>query len=169
MLNEFNEKQKEMELSEMNKKAEDVVEAAVKRTKINRALLICPNMSLINEQIDLMISICGIYGIDIEKNKLEILINKALSECNSEIIYKIYGIPMLINSIYVETSGIITLSMGKAFIEVCKKVKLFIEVCEKVNFGDIRESDIISSVGEKIMKERFKEEMKRNNMDCYIK
>ena len=159
MLNEFNEKQKEMELSEMNKKAEDVVEAAVKRTKINRALLICPNMSLINEQIDLMISICGIYGIDIEKNKLEILINKALSECNSEIIYKIYGIPMLINSIYVETSGIITLSMGKAFIEVC----------EKVNFGDIRESDIISSVGEKIMKERFKEEMKRNNMDCYIK
>ena len=159
MLNEFNEKQKEMELSEMNKKAEDVVEAAVKRTKINRALLICPNMSLINEQIDLMISICGIYGIDIEKNKLEILINKALSECNSEMIYKIYGIPMLINSIYVETSGIITLSMGKAFIEVC----------EKVNFGDIRESDIISSVGEKIMKERFKEEMKRNNMDCYIK
>ena len=159
MLNEFNEKQKEMELSEMNKKAEDVVEAAVKRTKINRALLICPNMSLINEQIDLMISICGIYGIDIEKNKLEILINKALSECNSEIIYKIYGIPMLINSINVETSGIITLSMGKAFIEVC----------EKVNFGDIRESDIISSVGEKIMKERFKEEMKRNNMDCYIK
>ena len=42
--------------------------------------------------------------------------------------------------------------MGKAFIEVCKLVKL----------GKLSEKDVLSSQGVSIMKDQFKEQLKRN-------
>ncbi|WP_455090084.1 hypothetical protein [Peptoanaerobacter stomatis] len=171
MLNEFNEKQKEMEISKMNKKAEEAVKKAVKeavkrakiRVPIQLQLIIniispipifpfpFPHISPIRpfgQLIDLIISICEIYEIN--------------KECYSKIIDKIkVEIPQVISSICIgnnridgEIAGVITLSIGRAFIEVCKKVKL----------GEIKESDIASSIGETIIKERFNEEMRYYNI-----
>lgn len=50
------------------------------------------------------------------------------------------------------TAGLVTLAMGKAFIEVCKMVKL----------GKISEADITSSKGSSVMKEQFKYQLKKN-------
>ena len=51
------------------------------------------------------------------------------------------------------TAGVVTFAMGKAFIEVCKMVKL----------GKLNENDITSSKGISIMKKQFKEQIKINN------
>lgn len=50
------------------------------------------------------------------------------------------------------TAGLVTLAMGKAFIEVCKMVKV----------GKLSEADITSSKGVSVMKKLFKEQLKQN-------
>lgn len=48
------------------------------------------------------------------------------------------------------TAGVVTLAMGKAFIEVCKMVKV----------GKLSEKDITSAKGTEIMKQQFREQLK---------
>lgn len=50
------------------------------------------------------------------------------------------------------TAGLVTLAMGKAFIEVCKAVKL----------GKLGEADLTSSKGISMMKDQFREQIEKN-------
>ena len=50
------------------------------------------------------------------------------------------------------TAGVVTLAMGKAFIEVCKMVRL----------GKLSESELTGKKGIAAMKGKFKEQLKKN-------
>ena len=50
------------------------------------------------------------------------------------------------------TAGVVTLAMGKSFIEVCKLVKL----------GKLSENEITSGKGVSIMKDQFKTQLENN-------
>ena len=117
---------------------------------------------LIGEQVTLMATICGIYGMDIGKDGLKMLATTALGAGGATIVGKTIATNLLKfipgagtiagGAISAGTAGVVTLAMGKAFIEVCKLVKL----------GKLSEKDVLSSQGVSIMKDQFKEQMKRN-------
>ena len=133
MEKQLNDELKRLEIIEMNEKADNAVAVAVAATAATGAIPIpfADAPLLIGEQVTLMATICGIYGMDIGKDGAGSIAGGAISA---------------------GTAGVVTLAMGKAFIEVCKLVKL----------GKLSEKDVLSSQGVSIMKDQFKEQMKRN-------
>lgn len=117
---------------------------------------------MIAEQVALMVTICGIYGIDVEKDGLKMLATTALGAGGAAIVGKTLATNLLKfvpgagtilgGVISAGTAGTVTYAMGTAFIEVCKMVKL----------GKLSEKDITSAKGTAIMKEEFKEQWKLN-------
>lgn len=148
----------------MNEKAENAVAVAVVATVATGAIPIpFEDMPLlIGEQIARMGSICAIYGINIKKDGLKMLATSAIGAGGAAVLGKtiatnvmkiIPGAGTVAGGIVsAGTVGVITLTMGKAFIEVCKLVKV-----EKLS-----EKDLTSSKGTALMKENFKKQMKKN-------
>lgn len=106
-----------------------------------------------------MATICGIYGIDVGKDGLKMLATAALGAGGAALVGKtvatnllklIPGVGMVVGGVIsAGTAGVVTLAMGKAFIEVCKAVKL----------GKLRESDLN---GITMIKNQFRDQMKKN-------
>ena len=159
---EFDDELKSLEITELNEKAENAVAIAVAATAATGAVPIpfADAPLLIGEQVALMATICGIYGIDVGKDGLKMLATTALGAGGAAIIGKtiatnllkfVPGAGSVVGCVIsAGTAGVVTLAMGKAFIEVCKAVKL----------GKLSESDITSSAGITMMKEQFKNQMK---------
>lgn len=155
----------EYEIIALNEKAENAVAVAVAATAATGAIPVpfADAPLLIGEQVALMATICGIYGIDVKKDGLKMLATTAIGAGGAAIIGKTIATNLLKlvpgagtvagGAISAGTAGIITLAMGKAFIEVCKMVKL----------GKLSEADITSAKGAAIMKEQYKEQLKKNN------
>ncbi|EHL16690.1 hypothetical protein HMPREF9628_00622 [Peptoanaerobacter stomatis] len=164
MLNEFNEKQKEMEISKMNKKAEDVVTTAVAAAAAIGGVPIpfADAPLLISAQVAMMAKISDVYKIDIGKDGLKMLAVAALGAGGGGFIGRViannllkcipFGGPLIGGLISGATAAAITLSMGNSFIAVCKKVKL----------GELIYSDIISTKGVSYMTGEFEKQMKKN-------
>lgn len=161
---ELNDELKELEITALNEKAENAVAVAVAATATTGAIPIpfADAPIMIAEQVTLMATICGIYGIDIGKDGLKMLATTALGVGGAAIVGKTMATNLLKlipgagtivgGAISAGTAGVVTLAMGKAFIEVCKMVKL----------GKLSEVDILSSKGKSIMKDQFKEQLKKN-------
>ena len=153
---------KGLEITKLNSKAENAVAVAVAATAATGAVPIpfADAPLLIGEQVALMTTICGIYGINVKKDGLKMLATTALSAGGAAIVGKtvatnllklVPGVGSVVGgTISAGTAGVITLAMGKAFIEVCKAVKL----------GKLSEFDLTSSKGSTMMKEQFKKKMK---------
>ncbi len=153
-----------MELIEMNEKADNAVAIAVAATAATGAIPIpfADMPLLIGEQVTLMASICAIYGINIKKDGLKMLATSAISAGGAALVGKTVATNLMKfipgagtvagGVVSAGTAGVITLAMGKAFIEVCKLVKI----------GKLSEKDLTSSKGTNLMKESFKEQMKKN-------
>lgn len=164
MENQFEEQLKKIEITRMNEDAENAVAVAVAATAVTGAVPIpfADAPIMIAEQVALMATICGIYEIDIEKDGLKMLATTAISAGGAAFVGKtvasnllkfIPGIGTVMGgAISAGTAGVITLAMGKAFIEVCKMVKV----------GKLSQSDLTSSKGSDIMTEMFKEQIKLN-------
>ncbi len=164
MENNFNEKMHEFDLIKMNEKAETAVVTAATVAGGTGAIPIpfADAPLLIAEQVTMMATICGIYKMDIKKDGLKMLATAAIGAGGATVVGKtivtnllkfIPGAGSIVGgAISAGTAGAITLAMGKAFIEVCKMVKL----------GKLSEADLTSSKGRKIMKEQFKEQFKKN-------
>ena len=164
MEKQLNDELKRLEIIEMNEKADNAVAVAVAATAATGAIPIpfADAPLLIGEQLTLMATICGIYGMDIGKDGLKMLATTALGAGGATIVGKTIATNLLKfipgagsiagGAISAGTAGVVTLAMGKAFIEVCKLVKL----------GKLSEKDVLSSQGVSIMKDQFKEQMKRN-------
>lgn len=164
MEREFDYELKELEITALNEKAENAVAVAVAATTATGAIPVpfADAPLLIAEQVTLMATICGIYGIDVGKDGLKMLATTALGAGGATIVGKTLATNLLKlipgigtvagGAISAGTAGVVTLAMGKAFIEVCKMVKL----------GKLSEKDITSSKGTSIMKEEFKEQWKNN-------
>ena len=164
MEKELDNELKRLEITALNEKAENAVAVAVAATAATGAIPIpfADAPLLIAEQVTLMATICGIYGIDVGKDGLKMLATAAMGAGGSSIVGKTVATNLLKlipgagtvagGAISAGTAGVVTLAMGKAFIEVCKMVKL----------GKLSEKDITSSKGTTIMKEEFKEQWKIN-------
>lgn len=164
MEKELDEELKGLEITALNEKAENAVAVAVAATAVTGAVPIpfADAPLLIGEQVALMATICGIYGIDVGKDGLKMLATTALGSGGAAIVGKTVATNLLKlipvagsvagGAISAGTAGVITLAMGKAFIEVCKAVKI----------GKLSESDMTSSRGKELMKSQFKEQMKKN-------
>ncbi len=164
MENEFKNELKGLEITALNEKAENAVAVAVAATATTGAIPIpfADAPLLVAEQVTLMATICGIYGIDIGKDGLKMLATTALSAGGATIVGKTVATNLLKfipgagtvagGAISAGTAGLVTLAMGKAFIEVCKMVKI----------GKLSEADILSSTGKNIMKDQFKAQLKKN-------
>lgn len=164
MEKEFDDELKGLEITALNEKAENAVAVAVAATATTGAIPIpfADAPLLIVEQVTLMATICGIYGIDVEKDGLKMLATTALSAGGATIVGKTIATNLLKlipgagtvagGAISAGTAGLVTLAMGKAFIEVCKMVKI----------GKLSEMDITSSKGASIMTAQFKEQLKKN-------
>lgn len=158
---------KELEITALNEKAENAVAVAVAATAATGAIPIpfADAPLMIGEQVALMATICGIYGIDVGKDGLKMLATTAIGAGGAAIAGKTIATNLLKlipvagsvagGAISAGTAGVVTLAMGKAFIEVCKMVKL----------GKLGESDITSSRGVSIMKEQFRDQLKKNNVE----
>jgi len=153
-----------MKITEMNEKAENAVAVAVAATAATGAIPIpfADMPLLIGEQVTMMASICAIYGINIKKDGLKMLATSAIGAGGAAVIGKAVATNLLKlipgagtvagGVVSAGTAGVITLAMGKAFIEVCKLVKV----------GKLSEKDLTSSKGTALMKENFKMQMKKN-------
>ena len=155
---------KEYEITALNEKAENAVAVVVATTATTGAIPIpfADAPLLIAQQVALMATICGIYGIDIDKDGLKMLATTAIGAGGAAIVGKTLA-PNLLKlipgagsvvggAVSAGTAGVVTLAMGKAFIEVCKLVKL----------GRLSEYDITSAKGVSIMKEQFKIQLDNN-------
>lgn len=152
------------DLKEKKKNAEKAVAAAVDATAATGAIPIpfADAPLLIGEQVALMGSICGIYGIDVGKDGLKMLATTVLGTSSATIVGKTIATNLIKmvpiagsvvgGAISAGTAGLVTLAMGNAFIALCNMVKQ----------GDLSESDITSSKGKSIMKDLFKEQVKKN-------
>lgn len=161
---DFDKELKALEITELNEKAENAVAVAVVATAATGAIPIpfADAPLLIGEQVALMATICGIYGIDVGKDGLKMLATTVLGTSSATIVGKTIATNLIKlipgpgsivgGAVSAGTAGVVTLAMGKAFIEVCKMVKI----------GKLSESDITSSKGKSIMKDLFKEQVKKN-------
>ena len=152
---------KELELTELNEKAENAVAVAVASTAVTGFVPIpfADAPLLIAQQVGLMASICAIYKIDIEKDGLKMLATAAIGAGGAAVVGKtlatnllkmIPGIGTAAGGLVSGgTAGVVTLAMGKAFIEVCKMVKV----------GKLSEADLTSSKGTELMKQQFREQL----------
>lgn len=155
---------KEYEITALNEKAENAVAVVVATTATTGAIPIpfADAPLLIAQQVALMATICGIYGIDIDKDGLKMLATTAIGAGGAAIVGKTLATNLLKlipgagsvvgGAVSAGTAGVVTLAMGKAFIEVCKLVKL----------GRLSEYDITSAKGVSIMKEQFKIQLDNN-------
>ncbi len=162
---EFQDELKLYELNEMLEKAENAVAVAVGTTAATGAIPIpfADAPLLVAQQVALMATICGIFKIDIQKDGLKALAMSALGASGATVVGKtlatnlIKFIPVagsvVGGAVSAGTAGVVTLAMGKAFIEVCKAAKM----------GKLSEVDITSSKGMSMLKASFKEQLRKNN------
>ena len=161
---ELDEDLKALELVKMNEKAENAVACAVAATSATGAIPIpfADAPILIGEQVALLATISSIYEIRIKEDGLKMLVTAAIGVGGATFLGKtiVSGTLKLIPGVGTVagglisggTAGMITLAMGKAYIEVCKMVKN----------GELDEDDLASEKGKTIMTENFKKQMKRN-------
>lgn len=163
MEQEFQDELKYLELREMVEKADNAVAVAVAATAATGAIPIpfADMPLLIAEQVTMMASICGIFKINIQKDGLKALASAAIGAGGAGLIGKTVAtnIMKLIpgagsvagGAVSAGTAGVITLAVGKAFIEVCKANKM----------GKLADDEILSSKGINMMKELFRENLKK--------
>ena len=117
---------------------------------------------LIGQQVAMMIAINSIFEFDIERDALTSLATAAIGVGGATVIGKTVASNLLKlipgvgtvagGAISAGTAGVITLALGKAYIEVCKAIKM----------GKLDQSDLTKKAGLDMLKKSFKEQMKKS-------
>ncbi len=117
---------------------------------------------LIAEQVTMMVSINAIFKINVSKDALKSLATAAIGVGGATVIGKsiVANVLKLIpgagsiagGAISAATAGLITLALGKAYIEVCKAIKM----------GKLNQDDLTKKAGTDALKAAFKEQLKKN-------
>lgn len=151
------------EISSLEKKAMIVVNSAV-GTAASVGLLPIPfadSISLIGVQVGMMLGINAVFKIDFKRDTLKSLVIGAIGVSGagtigravfSSLIKIIPGVGSITGAMLASViGGTLTLSLGKAYIDICKMLKI----------GDI-DADNVKEV-QKALKAKFKEEMKEKS------
>lgn len=164
MDSEFRDELQYLELQSMLEKADNAVAVATGTTVVTGAVPIpfADAPLLVAQQVALMTTICGIFKINIKKDGLKALAMAALGAGGATVVGKtlatnlvklVPGAGSVVGgAISAGTAGVVTLAMGKAFIEVCKAVKM----------GKLSEEDVTSSKGTNMLKKAFKDQLRKN-------
>ena len=117
---------------------------------------------LIGQQVAMMIAINSVFEFDIERDALTSLATAAIGVGGATVIGKTVASNLLKlipgvgtvagGAISAGTAGVITLALGKAYIEVCKAIKM----------GKLDQSDLTKKAGLDMLKKSFKEQMKKS-------
>jgi uncharacterized protein (DUF697 family) len=155
---------RDLEYTKMLEKADSVVLGFVAATGATGAIPIpfADAPLLIGEQVAMMIAINAIFEFDVSRDTLKPLATAAIGVGGATIIgktivanvFKLFpGIGSVMGgAISAATAALITLSLGKAYIEVCKAVEM----------GKLNQDDLTKSAGVDALKAAFKEQLKKN-------
>lgn len=158
---DFIKDQQKYEYTQMIEKADNAVMAAVAATTATGAIPIpfADAPLLIAEQVSMMVAINAIFKINVEKDALKSLVMAALGVGGATIVGKTIAtnliklIPgagtIMGGAASAGTAGVITLALGKAYIQVCKAIKM----------GELDQSDLTKQAGIERLKKEFKEQM----------
>ena len=158
---DFIKDQQKYEYTQMIEKADNAVMAAVATTTVTGAIPIpfADAPLLIAEQVSMMVAINAIFKINVEKDALKSLVMAALGVGGATIVGKTIAtnliklIPgagtIMGGAASAGTAGVITLALGKAYIQVCKAIKM----------GELDQNDLTKQAGIERLKKEFKEQM----------
>ena len=117
---------------------------------------------LIGQQVAMMAAINAIFHFDVSKDALKSLVTAALGVSGATVIGKTVVTGLLKcfpgagsvagGVISGGTAGTLTLAMGKAYIAVCKAIKM----------GKLGEDELAKKAGKDMLKQAFKEQMVKN-------
>lgn len=154
----------EYEYNQMLEKADNVVLGFVAATGATGAIPIpfADAPLLIGEQVTMMVAINAIFNFDVNKDALKSLATAAIGVGGATVVGKtivanalkfIPGVGSIAGgAISAATAGLITLSLGKAYIQVCKTIKM----------GKLNQNDLTKKAGIDALKVAFKEQVKKN-------
>lgn len=158
---EYLKDQQQYEYNKMLEKADSVVLTAVATTATTGAVPIpfADAPLLIGEQVAMMFAINNIFKIEIEKDALKSLITAVLGVGGATLLGKTVASNLLKfipgagsvagGAVSAGTAGAITLALGKAYIQVCKAIKM----------GELDQNDLTKKAGIDRLKKEFKEQM----------
>ena len=154
----------EYEYQEMFEKANNIVLGFVASTTATGAvpLPFADAPLLIGQQVAMMIAINSVFEFDIERDTLTSLATAVIGVGGATVVGKtivsnllkfIPGIGTVAGgAISAGTAGAITLALGKAYIDICKAIKM----------GKLNQSDLTKKAGLDMLKKSFKEQIKKN-------
>lgn len=170
----FNEKQdyeddllediQEYEYQEMFEKANNIVLTFAATTTATGAVPIpfADAPLLIGQQVAMMVAINSVFGFDIGRDTLTSLATAVIGVGGATVIGKTVASNLLKlipgvgsvagGAISAGTAGVITLALGKAYIGVCKAIKM----------GKLDQDDLTKKAGLDMLKKSFKEQMKNS-------
>lgn len=149
---------------EMFEKADNIVLGFVGSTAATGAVPIpfADAPLLIGQQVAMMIAINKVFGFDIKRDALQSLAVAALGVGGATMIGKtvasnlmklVPGVGSVAGgAVSAGTAGVITLALGKAYIEVCKGIKM----------GKLNQDALTRKEGREALKRAFKEQMKKS-------
>lgn len=152
------------EYKEMLEKADNVVLGFVATTGATGAIPIpfADAPLLIGEQVAMMAAINAVFKMDVGKDVLKSLATAAIGVGGATVIGKTIAANLLKlipgagsiagGAISATTAGLITLALGKAYIQVCKAIKM----------GKLNQDDLTKKAGIDALKAAFKEQLKNN-------
>ena len=154
----------ELEYKKMLEKADNVVLGFVTTTTATGAIPIpfADAPLLIGQQVAMMVAINAIFDFDISKDALKSLATAALGVGGVTVMGKTIASNLLKlipgagsvagGAISASTAGILTLALGKSYIQVCKAIKM----------GNLSQDDLTKKAGMDMLKKSFKEQIKKN-------
>lgn len=158
---EYLKDQQQYEYNKMLEKADNAVMTAVAATTATGAIPIpfADAPLLIGEQVAMMIAINAIFQIEVEKDALKSLVTAALGVGGATLLGKTIATNLIKlipgagtiagGAVSAGTAGAITLALGKAYIQVCKAIKM----------GELNQSDLTKKAGIERLKKEFKTQL----------
>lgn len=161
--NDFLEDIQEYEYQEMFEKANNIVLSFVATTGATGAIPIpfADAPLLIGQQVAMMIAINKVFKFNIERDALTSLATAAIGVGGATVVGKtvVSNLLKLIpgagtvagGAISAGTAAAITLALGKAYIQVCKAIKM----------GDLDQSDLTKKAGIEKLKKEFRAQLEK--------
>ena len=161
---DFLEELQEYQYREMFEKANNIVLGFVASTTATGAVPIpfADAPLLVGQQVAMMIAINNVFGCDVKRDALQSLAVAALGVGGATVIGKtvasnlmklVPGVGSVAGgAVSAGTAGVITLALGKAYIEVCKAIKM----------GKLNQDALTKKEGREMLKKAFKEQMKKS-------
>jgi len=164
---DFLDELQEYEYNEMIEKANNIVLGFTASTGATGAIPIpfADAPLLIAQQVAMMTAINKVFEFDVGKDALKSLATAALGVGGATVLGKtvasnlmkmIPGVGSVAGgAISAGTAGVITLALGKAYIQVCKAIKM----------GKLDQNELTKKEGRDMLKKAFKEQMKKEKTE----